>query len=166
MSRGFVKEGDQEEPPIIPPRASLPDGATNYVTPKGQQALLDERESLEADRKNLQADSKDEKRRKTMIIDAKLKQLNERIASARIVEPKGQPEGEVRFGAFVEYNNGRGTFKIQIVGVDEADFKKRKIAFTAPIAKAMIGTKVGETAEFKRDDDTQELEILSVSYPV
>jgi len=47
MSRGFVKEGDQEETPIIPPRAALPNGATNYVTPTGMQLLLNERKQLE-----------------------------------------------------------------------------------------------------------------------
>ena len=35
MSRGFVKEDDQEEIPIVPPRADLPDGVTNYVTQVG-----------------------------------------------------------------------------------------------------------------------------------
>ncbi len=39
MSRGFVKEEDQEEAPMIPPRAALPDGAINYVTPLGMQQL-------------------------------------------------------------------------------------------------------------------------------
>jgi len=48
MSRGFVKEEDQEEPPFIPPRASLPPGAINYVTPEGYQDLIKERENLEA----------------------------------------------------------------------------------------------------------------------
>lgn len=47
MSRGFVKEEDQEEAPIIPPRAALPNGVTNYVTPKGYQDLLDELKALE-----------------------------------------------------------------------------------------------------------------------
>jgi transcription elongation factor GreB len=32
MSRGFVKEDDQEETPIVPPRADLPEGVVNYVT--------------------------------------------------------------------------------------------------------------------------------------
>jgi len=39
MSRGFVKEEDQEEPPFVPPRASLPAGVENYVTEEGYKAL-------------------------------------------------------------------------------------------------------------------------------
>ena len=50
MSRGFVKEGDQEETPIIPQRAALPVGATNYVTPAGMELLQTEREQLEHER--------------------------------------------------------------------------------------------------------------------
>ena len=46
MSRGFVKEGDQEETPIVTPRAVLPDGTPNYVTPTGLELLKQERETL------------------------------------------------------------------------------------------------------------------------
>lgn len=46
MSRGFVKEGDQEEVPIVIPRANLPDGVTNYVTPNGFEELKQEHKSL------------------------------------------------------------------------------------------------------------------------
>ncbi|MEO8732945.1 MAG: transcription elongation factor GreA, partial [Flavobacteriales bacterium] len=35
MSRGFVREDDQEEPIFIPPRATLPAGMENHVTPRG-----------------------------------------------------------------------------------------------------------------------------------
>lgn len=42
MSRGFVKEGDQEDIPIVPPRAYLPDGTINYVTQAGMNELLAE----------------------------------------------------------------------------------------------------------------------------
>lgn len=165
MSRGFVKEEDQEEAPLIPPRAALPDGVTNYVTPAGHQSLLNEKRALEEEKRNLKTDSERERRRAVMVIEAKLKRLNERIASARIVDPEDQPKDEVRFGAIVEYNKGRETLKLQIVGVDEADFKQRKVAFTAPVARSMIGTKVCETAEFKRGDEITNFDILNVSYP-
>jgi transcription elongation factor GreB len=39
MSRGFVREEDQEEVPIVPPRAYLPPGVPNYVTRSGMDAL-------------------------------------------------------------------------------------------------------------------------------
>ncbi len=44
MSRGFVKEDDQEEIPVVPPRAFLPEGLTNYVTRVGMDELLAEKQ--------------------------------------------------------------------------------------------------------------------------
>jgi hypothetical protein len=46
MSRGFVKEDDQEEIPIVPPRADLPEGVANYVTQVGMNELLTEKHML------------------------------------------------------------------------------------------------------------------------
>ena len=50
MSRGFIKEGDQEEIPRVPMRAYLPEGAPNYVTKEGLDALKEELKNLEAER--------------------------------------------------------------------------------------------------------------------
>ena len=46
MSRGFVKEDDQEDVPIVPQRAFLPDGVPNFVTPAGLEQLLAEKQDL------------------------------------------------------------------------------------------------------------------------
>ena len=51
MSRGFIKEGDQEEIPMVPPRAYLPKGMPNYVTKEGLEALNKELKDL--DRKSV-----------------------------------------------------------------------------------------------------------------
>lgn len=165
MSRGFVKEEDQEEAPMIPPRAALPKGVTNYVTAKGHRALLDEKKSLEREQKKLPYDNERERRRASMTIDGKLKLLNERIRTARILNLQKQPQEEVRFGARVTFKNSRGQQTFQIVGVDEANVKQQKIAFTAPIAKVLIGKKRGQIAEFKRGKEIQKLEIIDLIYP-
>ena len=75
MSRGFVKEGDQEEPPMIPPRAALPDGVTNYVTPEGLKQLETEKEELITERSQSNERSEREKRRKAAEIEGKLNLL-------------------------------------------------------------------------------------------
>lgn len=165
MSRGFVKEEDQEEAPVIPPRAALPKGVTNYVTPQGYQALLEEKEALETEQKNLPTDNETEHRRASMTIDGKLKLLNERIGSARIIKPEQQNKEEVRFGAVVTFRNKTGKQKFQVVGVDEANIKEGKISFTAPIARVLTGQKIGDTAQFKHGTDIQNLEILNITYP-
>lgn len=53
MSRGFVKEDDQEDIPLVPPRADLPAGVENFVTEKGLEYLLEEREQLLKEQESL-----------------------------------------------------------------------------------------------------------------
>lgn len=166
MSRGFVKEEDQEEAPIIPPRAALPDGVTNYVTPHGFELLQEEKKDLERQRTSIKIKDEAESRRAKSVIDGKLKLLNDRIATARILNPKSQAKDEVRFGARVKLKQMEsGTVQqFAIVGVDEADVKKNKIAFIAPIARAVTGKKIGEIVEFTLGPETRNLEILEISY--
>lgn len=166
MSRGFVKEGDQEEAPFIPPRAALPPGVTNYVTPTGYAALRQEKEGLEDARKNRSGANDTERRRIAAVIDGKLALLNERIASARVIAPKTQVQDEIRFGASVKLLNTQTqkTQSFQIVGVDEADIKQGKIAFVAPIARAITGAKMDTIVDFKLGNDTRKLKIISIIY--
>ncbi|MBZ9629880.1 GreA/GreB family elongation factor [Salegentibacter sp. LM13S] len=164
MSRGFVKEDDQEEAPMIPPRAALPTGEINYVTPNGLKELKKEEAELTEERANLDKENDTERRRAQAVIDGNLKLLRERINTARILDPKDQPGDEVRFGAVVEFKQNGNTQKFQIVGVDEADVKKQKIAFVAPIAKAVTGKKVGDKIDFKLGEETRKLEILKIAY--
>lgn len=166
MSRGFVKEEDQEEAPIIPPRAALPEGAINYVTPEGMKQLNTEREELEKEKADLPTENETERRRDLAVLNGKLNLLQERISSARILDPAEQPQDEIRFGAKVTYkmmaNKVVNTF--QIVGVDEADIKKNKIAFVAPIAVAITGHKIGDVVDFHLGKEIRKIEVLKIEY--
>lgn len=164
MSRGFVREGDQEEPIIIPPRAPLPQGVVNYVTENGYQELLTEKESLLDEIKNLLKENDTEYRRNFNLISGKLNLLKERISSARIINLNDQPKDEIRFGATAEIQNGNKIMKFQIVGIDEADVRKNKIAFTAPLARAVTGKKTGESIQFNLGGKMTELTIMKISY--
>ncbi|MFZ2351142.1 MAG: hypothetical protein WAW24_06335, partial [Bacteroidales bacterium] len=62
MSRGFIKEGDQEEVPMVPRRAYLPEGVPNFVTPAGLEQLLAEREALVAEKEAVTITHENEKR--------------------------------------------------------------------------------------------------------
>lgn len=166
MSRGFVKEDDQEEAPMIPPRAALPPGEINYVTPNGMRELQEEKLQMEQLREDSRVENETERRRALAVIDGKINLLKERIASARVLNPEDQPRDEVRFGAYVAIKNKDNSQKqeFQIVGVDEANVKKQKIAFVAPIARAVTGKRKGEIAEFKMGNEIRHLEVLDISY--
>ncbi len=166
MSRGFVKEDDQEEVPMVPQRAYLPPGVSNFVTPAGMDQLLSEREMLMQEEENLSIANENEKRIALNFINAKLQLLSNRIAEARVVDLKEQPQNEIRFGARVTLKTeGSGNIQMfQIVGVDEATIAKGKISFISPLAKALINKKVGDRITLKRDREDVVYEIMDISY--
>ncbi len=166
MSRGFVKEGDQEETPILTPRAYLPDGVTNYVTQVGMGELLDEKQMLIKDLENLDITNENERRIASNHLNAKLQLLNDRILTAKIIDLDKQSPDEVWFGATVtlKINNETELQKYQIVGVDEADVSRGKISFISPIAKILTGKEVGETATLKHANGNKTFEIMEIVY--
>ncbi|SFB26754.1 GreA/GreB family elongation factor [Algoriphagus aquimarinus] len=166
MSRGFVKEEDQEEIPLVPPRADLPTGVTNYITPNGMEELLAEKQALINEKSSIEAATEQEKRIASNYISSKLHLLEDRIATAKVVELDEQPKNEIRFGATVTLKIGNSSKleNYQIVGVDESDISKGKISFISPIAKILIGLKVGEQAVLKLARENRTFEIIAITY--
>ncbi len=166
MSRGFVKESDQEELPMVPPRADLPAGMVNYVTQVGYSSLLAERDQLLHERDSLSISDENEKRITVNFINAKLDLLNDRISSAKIVDLSKQPKDKFRFGAevFFKVDSDSKIQNYQIVGVDEANIANKKIAFTSPIAKIFMDKKVGETVKLKLEKTEKQFTIVSIKY--
>ena len=140
MSRGFIKEGDQEEIPMVPPRAYLPEGVPNYVTKEGLDALKEELKNLETERVKA-----GDNYIMVNFLDATIKLLVERINSAVEVDLSKVSKDTVSFGAWVRYNG----CVVRIVGVDEADVNKGLVSFVSPIAKSLIGKKAGDVIELK-----------------
>ena len=154
MSRGFVKEGDQEEVPMILPRAFLLSGVTNYVTPEGLRLLQDEMESLKEEWTAAGSNYVTKN-----YLDAKMRLLSERISSAVVIDTTKANPDIVSFGMYVRYNDKT----IRIVGVDEADASKGLISFISPIAKALIGKKKDDKFEIKVPRGTETIEIQEVA---
>ena len=155
MSRGFIKEGDQEEIPMVPPRAYLPEGVPNYVTKEGLTALNEELESLKAELAKV-----GDNYIMGNFIEAKMKLLINRISSAIEVDLSKAKKDTVGFGAWVRYNG----HVVRIVGVDEADINKGLISFTSPLAKSLMGKKVGETFTQKGPGSIEKITVEEVSF--
>lgn len=167
MSRGFVREDDQEEPVFIPQRAPIAVGMDNLVTPRGLDLLRKEGEQLEQQRAAVDTAEGPARRRELAEINGRLALLEERIASARLVEPDERPSDEVRFGSTVTFLISAGPQQgvertFTLVGVDEARVADGRIAFTAPIAQALLGKKIGETVEFRMGDRIQTLNVRGI----
>lgn len=145
MSRAFTKEDAQQDDVVVVARAPLPDGAANLVTTRGY-ALLRSEESAITDELAAASSSGDERR--SAALDAAADELALRLSSAEVREPAENDKQSVRFGDVVTLRAvgaaGSATFSLQIVGVDEADPEEDRISHLAPLARALLGAKVGE----------------------
>ena len=155
MSRGFIKEGDQEEIPMVPPRAYLPKDMPNYVTSEGLALLNKEREDLENERVAVSGNYI-----MSNFVDAKMKLLISRINTAVEMDLTKANKETVSFGAYVKYNDRI----VRIVGVDEADYTKGLLSFISPVAKALLGKKVGDRFEIKVPKGTETIEVQGIWY--
>lgn len=172
MSKAFTSEETPDLPLVVPPRAALPTGAPNYVTPRGLRLLRAELADLEARRAEaFAAAARDdpEERRRLDVLTGRLVDLAERIRSAQLVGPQPQPREEVRFGATVTLRTVGGDRtgeerRFTIVGVDEADPADGRIAFVAPLARAILGCRCGDVASLRTTTGEEELEVVSLEY--
>lgn len=164
MSRAFINEDQQVDTPFVPQRADLPKGVTNYVTPEGFEALLKEKEELLERLKELNEGEEHGKLTEIKILHIELQMLENRIITANIIEHEEQDKSEVRFGSTVLLQIGRGkkTRKLQIVGVDEADLKAGKIAFTSPLGEVMMNKKIGERVVLKLEHGESVFKVLEI----
>lgn len=164
MSRAFVKEGAPEVPVVIPPRPPLPAGVPNYVTPAGLAALRAEKADLERRRGAIDAEDPDASRERELLT-GQLRQLVERIARSRVVDPAALDRADVRFGATVTVRDPEGAERtVRIVGVDEAATADDAVAFTSPYARALTGAAVGDTVTLKTPAGEVPLTLVAVRY--
>src|SRR6478672_2180992 len=100
-------------------------------------------------------------------IDRRLAHLAKTMKLAKIVDPAGQQSrDQVRFGATVELadedDNGR---TVTLVGDDEADATSGRIGWSAPLARALIGARVGEERIVRLPLGEKSYEVMRIDYP-
>jgi transcription elongation factor GreB len=105
-------------------------------------------------------------RKRLREVDRRLSHLSRIMKAAKVVDPATQATDQVRFGATVELadeNDARRT--CTLVGDDEADAGAGKIGWSAPLARALIGARVGEERIVRLPAGEKSYEILSIRYP-
>ena len=166
MSKAFTDEEADEPAPLVRPRAPLAPGVPNYVTARGLAALERELAELGGERAAAERIANERERGRALGALARRRaELEERIATAELVAPPGDGRGVVRFGAAVRVAAADGERRYRIVGVDEADAASGALAFTAPLARALLGKRAGETVRLRAPRGEEELEVLAVEYP-
>lgn len=107
-------------------------------------------------------------RKRMREIDRELAWLARRMKAARVVDPARQEDqSRVLFGATVELadeDDNRRT--LTLVGDDEQDASEGLIGWSAPIARALRGARVGDLRVVRLPGGEKEWEIMGISYPV
>ena len=165
MSRAFVKEPEgaragDDQPEL--PRSSHP----NYVTPAGLAALELRRQDLISEKTALDGRDSDLKAISRLSqVERELRYIEDRVASARVIDPLAQPSNEVAFGALVTLRDATGErHRYAIVGEDEAEPLEGKVSWVSPLARALTGATVGDIVTWRRPSGDRDLEVVAISY--
>jgi transcription elongation factor GreA len=109
----------------------------------------------------------DAARERQAFVEGRIAELESKLANAQIIDPRlVDADGRIVFAATVELED-LGTAEkatYQIVGEDEADIKSGRISVSSPLARALIGTYVGDVAEVQAPGGVREYEVLDVRY--
>jgi transcription elongation factor GreB len=165
MSKAFTSEERADDPVVVRARAPLPRDVPNYVTARGLSLLRAELDALDDERAALETAADEVKRAAIPLLAARAAELAARVASAALVDIRGQEPDEVRFGATVAVRDLAGNVRrYQIVGVDEANAREGRLAFVSPLARTLLGGRIGETATLQTPGGEEELEVVAISY--
>jgi len=148
VSRAFIKE--EVDPPERSGRkrsaSGLPPGATNYITARGAKRLREELNKLRA------ANAGSER----------VLELEQILASARIVDPPDVPSNSVTFGATVTLTDEKGATKtFTIVGVDELNLERDAVSWISPVGKTLLAADIGDWIKL---EDGRSAKIVKISF--
>jgi transcription elongation factor GreB len=100
-------------------------------------------------------------------IDRRLSHLAKIMKTAKVVDPSKQEDrSQVRFGATVELadeDDNRRT--LTLVGDDEADATRGRIGWSAPLARAFVGARVGDERIVRLPGGEKSYEVMAIAYP-
>jgi transcription elongation GreA/GreB family factor len=151
MSRAFVKEDDAGTP--LPDRPISPE--RNLVTRRGLQLIEQELARHQHDLARARADADREAAGRA---SRELRYWSARRASAEVAEPEPDTSSVVFGAAVTLLREDETKLTLRIVGEDEADLAAGRIAWTTPVARAILGSRPGDVRELP----TGTVEILSI----
>ncbi|HEY6919114.1 MAG TPA: GreA/GreB family elongation factor [Tabrizicola sp.] len=163
MSRAFVNEdagNDRSDLPELP----VPPGP-NITTPRGLALLQSRIAQRQADLAALKARTERLDKLPEAAAERDLRWLEARLKAAVVIDPATHNLTEVAFGLAVTVADEDGNeATYEIVGEDEADAPRHRIAPNSPLARALLGAQVGEVVPWKRPAGTLELEVIRIAH--
>ncbi|MEL6898793.1 MAG: transcription elongation factor GreA [Planctomycetota bacterium] len=101
------------------------------------------------------------------MLQAKIYQKKDLLARATIVDLDRLPKDEVGFGCTVTVEDLEFEDEevYEMVGAGDEDFGKGKILTTSPLGEALMGKKIGDTAEFESPAGMVKMKVLDIQFP-
>ncbi|MBL1146803.1 MAG: transcription elongation factor GreA [Pseudomonadota bacterium] len=105
-------------------------------------------------------------REKQSFIEGRIADLEDKMARAEIIDPKKIAGDTVKFSATIHVvdEDTEEELTYQIVGEYEADIDKNMLSLSAPLSRALIGKRVGDSVEVTTPKGSKAYEILGISY--
>lgn len=97
-------------------------------------------------------------------IEGRVRIVEDKLARAQVIDPSGQNSDEVRFGSTVVLSDEETGEEVSytILGEDESDVSSGRISVTSPVARALLGKRVGDSVVVRVPKGTRELEVLEI----
>ncbi len=163
MSRAFVNEDAGKDRPDLPDLPLSP--GPNLVTPGGLAALQARLAARQADLSGLRTRVDRLDKLPEAAAERDIRWLEARLQAAVVVDSRLHDLTEVAFGLAVTVADDTGIkTTYQIVGEDEADAPHHRIAPTSPLARALLGARVGDTVTWPRPSGAVELEVVNIAH--
>jgi transcription elongation factor GreA len=99
-------------------------------------------------------------------IEARIQEIQSRIAGAEVIDTAKLKSNTVIFGATVTLKDIEEDKEVsyQIVGPEEADVQVGRLSLMAPLARSLIGKKAGDVCEVKAPTSIKEYEIKKIYF--
>lgn len=102
-------------------------------------------------------------KRKLRELDRRLRHLSEKMDGLTVVDPKPHPDGRAFFGAWVTVEDEEGEERTyRLVGPDEFDVARGLISVDAPLGRALLGRREGDTARVVRPAGRASFTVIAV----
>lgn len=105
-------------------------------------------------------------RDKQSFIEGRVKELENKLARAEVIDPAKVESHRVAFGATVKLLNVKTDEEVvyRILGADEADLEKGSISITSPLARGLIGKEAGDEVKVRMPGGERTYEVVEVVY--
>jgi transcription elongation factor GreA len=105
-------------------------------------------------------------REKQSFIEGRIKELENKLALAEVIDPAKMSGSRIAFSATVRLSNVQTEEEVvyRIMGADEADINQGTISITSPLAKSLLGKEAGDEVKVRMPGGERVYEILEVTY--